>query len=67
MLVSDNGSIGTSTSNPVTVDAAQLTMQAKTSGQNVYVNDITTGNVTLLHVLDAVQEATTTSQAARIT
>ena len=46
VLVSDNGSIGTSSA-AVNVDAAQLTMQAKASGQNVYVNDITTGNVTL--------------------
>ena len=46
VLVSDNGSIGTSSA-AVNVNAAQLTMQAKASGQNVYVNDITTGNVTL--------------------
>ena len=46
MLVSDNGSIGASSA-AVNVNAAQLTMQASTSGKNVYVNDITTGNVTL--------------------
>ena len=46
VLVSDAGSIGTST-NSVLVNAAQLTMQASTSGQNVYVNDMASGQVTL--------------------
>ena len=68
VLVSDKGSIGTSVSNPVIVNAAQLTMQASTSGKNVYINDITTGNVTLAPCsVDAAQETMTTTQAAHIT
>jgi cytochrome c2 len=46
VLVSDNGSVGTSTS-AVSVNAAQLTMQAEASGQNVYVTDAASGTVTL--------------------
>ena len=46
VLVSDAGSIGTSAS-AVPVNAAQLTMQASASNQNVYVKDTASGKVTL--------------------
>lgn len=46
-LASTSGSIGTSSS-PITVKAANLTMQANASGQNVYLNDSASGTVNFL-------------------
>ncbi len=47
VLVSDNGSIGTSASLPAVVNADQLTLQASASGQSVYVSDTDSNAVTL--------------------
>lgn len=46
-IITVSGSIGTSSA-PIVVKAANLSLQASSSGQNVYANDTATGTVTMI-------------------